>query len=291
MKIKFVLFIFIICFILFFITCGKDQEPAGRVKKLLVYVSIPPQKYFVEKIGQDRLKVEVMVQPGKNPATYEPSPWQITGLGEAAVFFTIGVPFEQGFLPKIAGALKNLIIVDTSSGIEKRILETDHIEEKIPDPHIWLSPPLVKIQAKTILDALIKIDPKGSEIYNKGFEALTEELDRVHEELKEELAPFKGKTIFVYHPVLGYFTDTYGLKQVAIETGGREPNPYDLEEIIKNAREEGVKVIFVQPEFSQVSAGAVAEAIQGVVVPLVPLNPDYINNLKTIAGEIKNGFE
>ena len=71
-----------------------DDEKAG----LNVFVSILPQKYFVEKIGGARVSVHVMVTPGKSPATYEPTPNQVVELGSADVFFTIGVPFENAFL-------------------------------------------------------------------------------------------------------------------------------------------------------------------------------------------------
>ena len=127
-------------------------------------------------------------------------------------------------------------------------------------------------------------------MYQRGYDALVKELEEVDEELKSALAPFRGNTIFVFHPAFGYLTDRYGLKQVAIETGGKEPAPSVLEEIIEHAKKEQVKIIFVQPEFSKTMAESIAEAIGGVVVTLNPLNPDYINNLKTMVNEIEKAF-
>ena len=293
-----------------------------------VYTSILPQSYFVEKIGGDRVDVSVLVSPGKGPATYEPTPRQVLELGSTDILFTIGVPFEKAFIPTIKQTLPGLIIVDTAAGIQRRIMtephhhddeeehhdehehheddhdehehhneahhedehDDHHHEEGGEDPHIWLSPRLVKVQAQTIYNALVNADPAGKAVYSQGLKALISELDELDAKLSTTLAPFKGQTLFVYHPSMGYFTDDYGLKQAAIETGGKEPSPSALEHIIEEAKEQNVKIIFVQPEFSQNSARSIAKAIDGAVVTLTPLDPDYINNLTHIAEEIEKAF-
>jgi zinc transport system substrate-binding protein len=257
-----------------------------------------PQKYFVERIGGDRVNVSVLVLPGKSPSTYEPSTDQVIALAKADLFFSIGVAFEKAFIPSIAESLKSLKIVDTSHGIKKRNIESHdgHDEEEhdhkagAPDPHIWMSPVLVKQQALNIYQALSEKDPEGGGVYKKGYESFAADLDKADAELKKVLAPFKGSTLFVFHPAFGYFADEYGLKQEAVETGGKEPAPSVLESIIKKAKADKVKVIFVQPEFSQKSAGAIAEAIGGSVIILNPLNADYLNNLLYIAEEVKKGL-
>jgi len=269
------------------------------IKPITVYTSILPQRYFVEKIGGDRVNVKVLVSPGKSPATYEPTPQQVMGLGSAAALFTIGVPFEKAFVPMIKSTLPSLKIVDTTVGIQKRIFgsneryshEKDHSHSKgVKDPHIWLSPRLVKVQAKTIFEALVKSDPANRSNYQRGYESLISELEQIDTQLAEALRPYKGMTMFVFHPAFGYFSDDYGLKQVAIETGGKEPTPSDLEKIIEHAKKEKVRIIFVQPEFSQSAARAIAESIDGAVVTLSPLNPDYIANLSHIATEVEKAF-
>lgn len=257
-----------------------------NAKPLTVYTSILPQRYFVEKIGGNRVKVDVVVSPGQSPATYEPTPQQIMGLGSADVFFTIGVPFEKAFLPKLKKTLPALNIVDTTTGIQFRTFNNTEVR----DPHVWLSPRQVKIQAKNIYQALIKIDAAGKDVYQSGYDALIKELNNVDQELAKSLTLHKGKTMFVFHPAFGYFADDYGLKQAAIETGGKEPTPAKLQEIITKAKEDNVSIVFVQPEFSQNSAKAIAEAINGAVISLSPLNPDYINNLKHIAQALNESF-
>jgi len=285
----------VLAVILFFQGCGKKAEEISG--KINVFTSIMPQKYFVERIGGDRVNVSVLVLPGKSPATYEPTPDQVIALSKADLFFSIGVPFEKAFIPSISESLKSLKIVDTSHGIKKRNIESDDHDEHgedehdhksgEPDPHIWMSPVLVKQQAMNMYNALAEKDPQSRDLYKKGYESFAADLDKADAELRKVLAPFRGSTLFVFHPAFGYFADEYGLKQEAIETGGKEPSPSVLESIIKKAKADKVKVIFVQPEFSQKSAGAVAEAIGGSVIILNPLNPDYLNNILNIAEEIK----
>ena len=140
---------------------------------LHIFVSILPQKFFVEKIGAEKVKVSVLVGPGQSPATYEPLPKQLTDLSQAHLYFRIGVPFEIGWLDKIQNLNPNLDIVDTRKGIELRPIEASYQENKPEqkgeqkDPHIWLDPLLVKLQAETICRELSRVDP-----INQGFTKL-----------------------------------------------------------------------------------------------------------------------
>jgi zinc transport system substrate-binding protein len=252
------------------------------------FVSIGPQRYLVQSIAGSRLRVEVLVQPGQDPHTFEPTPKQMTQLSRGKLYFSIGVAFEQSLIPRIRSSNPQLKIVDTQAGIELREIEAgdhegeDHDEHGL-DPHTWLSPVLAKRQARTIRDALIEADPGGSGVYEAGYQSLAAELDSLDEEIAAVLASYRGQEIFVYHPAYGYFTDEYGLEQVAVETGGSEPSAQQLARLIERARQRQVRIIFVQPQFSRTGAGAVAEAIGGVVVPLDPLAEDYVENLREMA--------
>ncbi len=93
-----------------------EVEAAGPVP---VMVSIVPQKYFVEKIGGELVKVSVMVKTGASPATYEPRPGQMVALSRAKIYFAIGVPFEKVWLKKIAVANPKMLIVHTEKASKK----------------------------------------------------------------------------------------------------------------------------------------------------------------------------
>jgi zinc transport system substrate-binding protein len=271
-----------------------------------VFVSIVPQKYFLEKIGGELIQVSIMVKPGTSPATYEPKPDQMVALSRAKIYCAIGVPFEKVWLKKISAANPKMLLVHTEKGIEKRPMKAHYHQEKnqkipkkgrqgpadehqgIKDPHIWLSPPLVKKQAQNILDALLLVDPRNGAIYETNYRKFIVELDALDAHIRGIFAGIgEGMAFMVFHPAWGYFARTYGLEQIAVEMEGKEPKPADLKHLIRHARERGIEVIFVQPEFSTKSAEAIAKAIGGKVVFANPLALDWANNLKEIASEIK----
>jgi zinc transport system substrate-binding protein len=279
------LFFFLSIMLLF--PSNADNSAINK-KQLNIFVSISPQAYFVEKIGGNRVKVEVLVSPGKSPATYSPGPSKISRLAKSDIYFRIGVPFENSLLPRIKSILKKTKIVDTAKGIQLRKMKSSHEHEKKHnhhggnDPHIWLDPKLVKKQAKIILDALSESDPGGKAKYTKNHNLFCKELDDLDKWIKKILAPVKGKSIFVFHPSYGYFTDAYGLKQVAIEMEGKAPKGKDLVALIKMAKKNKIKTIFIQPQFNKAVAKKIAEAINGKVKILDPLAEDYMNNMKKI---------
>jgi zinc transport system substrate-binding protein len=276
-------------------------------ERLTVCVSILPQKYFVEKIGGDLVDVHVMVQPGESPATYEPKPRQMTDLVKTEIYFAIGVPFEDAWLPKISEVNPNLQVVHTDNGIEKIPMETsrrhgsgaehddaDEEQESIDaadshghgglDPHIWLSPALVKRQAQNILAAIGEKDPSHANVYEANLRNFISEIDALDARLKEMFSGLRQPARFmVFHPSWGYFARAYGLDQIPIEIEGKDPKPAQLKELIEHAREEEIRVIFVQPQFSAKSAELIAREIGGRVAVADPLAEDWAGNLLNVA--------
>jgi zinc transport system substrate-binding protein len=228
-------------------------------------------------------------------------------LSNTKVYFAIGVPFENAWLEKIAAANPDMRVVHTDHGIEKLAMaahnhhddhdegehhgeaERDHDDHEHAglDPHIWLSPPLVKIQARTILAALQEADPAHRSVYEANFKVFTEQIDKLDADLKRTFAGKKGLQFMVFHPAWGYFAHAYGLKQVPIEIEGKDPKPAQLKELIQHARENDIKVIFVQPQFSTQSAEVVAREIGGQVAFANPLAENWMANL----GQVADKFE
>ncbi len=295
------------------LVCSQLVWGQGEKAKIPVFVSILPQAYFLERIGGSHVDVEVLIGAGQSPHSYEPTPKQMAKLATAMAFFTIGVPVEKGVLRKIRQSHKQLVIVETQQGITYRYLAGhDHehgeghgkndrtggnethspakADQKTPDPHIWMAPKLVKIQARNICDALNRLDPAHKKEYATNLRAFDADLDRMDARISRSLAPFKGRKMYVFHPSFGYFADAYGLIQVPIEIEGKEPGARQLAKVIDRAKKDRVKVMFVQPQFSARSAEAVAKAIGGVVVPIDPLSRDYLANLDNIAAAVEQGL-
>ncbi|MFZ5979284.1 MAG: metal ABC transporter solute-binding protein, Zn/Mn family [Candidatus Zixiibacteriota bacterium] len=265
----------------------QSDEPET---KLQVFVSIMPQAFFVEQIAGDLVEVEVLVGPGQSPATYEPSPKQMTRLAASRLFFYIGVPFEKHLVEKVQKTFKDLKLIDTRQGITLRAMEghdhDGHEHEDGRDPHIWLSPPLVKIQAENIFKALSAEDSAREAVYRKNLELLQSRLDSLDMAIEQKIKPYAGRKFYAFHPSYGYFADRYGLTQVAVETEGKEPSARQLAALIEQAKAEDIRIIFVQPEFAVKSAVTIAAAVNGRVVKLDPLARDYFNNLTFMADEM-----
>ena len=257
-----------------------------------VVVSIAPQKFFVKKIAGNRVKVSVIVPPAYNPAVYEPTSSQMKEVERACIYFTIGVPFEKVWIQKFSSLNKNLLIVHTDKGIKKRKITFDWLDTKkeVLDPHIWLSPPLVKKQAKIIAASLEQVDPEGRNEYRRNLGEFLEQIERLDREIRDMLREEKGRTFLVFHPCWGYFAERYGLKQVPIEIQGREPSGLWLARLINYCKQTNIKAIFVQPQFSQKIPMLIAKEIGARIVIIDPLAENWIENLKGVARKIKKAI-
>ena len=125
----------------------------------------------------------------------------------------------------------------------------DHREKAGLDPHIWLSPPLVKIQARTLLAALLEVDPEHRGVYEANFKAFTTQIDQLDADLKKAFTGKTGLQFMVFHPAWGYFAHAYGLKQVPIGIEGKGPKPAQMKELIQHAREYGSRLYSFNPDF------------------------------------------
>ena len=294
--------------LMFFAAMLPGSLAAGE--PISVFVSIMPQKYFVEKIGGSLVNVSAMVQPGANPHIYEPRPNQMTALSKSRIYFAIGVTFENAWLPRFAKLNPQMRIVRTDKGVEKMaMVEHHHNEEKgaknkertkhthpedapgALDPHVWVSPPEVKIIARNILEALLEIDPANSRTYKSNYDAFIIEIEELDRDLKKIFSDKKGIKFMVYHPGWGYFARAYGLEQVPVEGEGKEPKPEQLKALIEHSRKDGIKVIFVQPQFSIKSAEVIAKAIGGQVIFADNLSQDWERNLREQAEKFKEALQ
>ena len=292
--------------ILLLLAAGGATAAAAPIP---IAVSILPQKHFVEKIAGERVNVMVMVRPGASPALYEPRPGQMIKLHSTAMYFAIGVPFEKTWLPRIVDLNPELPILHTEKGIQKMFMEKhkhredpeqkkdfkQHMHDekhKILDPHIWLDPKLVQIQARNILNGLKRVDPDHTQEYERNFASFIAETTRISQEIRDILAPIpvSGRTFMVFHPSWGYFARAYGLRQFPIESEGKEPGPAELARIIEQGKRLKVRTVFVQKQFSTKSAELIAHGMQAKVVLLDPLAENWDENLLHAARAIASAL-
>jgi len=264
---------------------------------LSVMVSVAPQKYVLEKLAGPLVEISVMVTPGADAHTFEPKPSQMAQAAKAKLYFAQGVEFEHVWLPKLAKTNPGMTVVNTLEGIELMPMaghDDDHgkhakdkHEELEMDPHTWTAPSLMKRQAETMAHALGKADPENAQVYNSNLKAFSDELTALDSQIRVLLKGVPvGAEFIVFHPAWAYFAREYGLKEVAIESGGKEPSPRKLKELIKHAKETKAKAIFVQPQFSRKTAQTLADAIGAKLVPADDLASDWSGNLLAVSKEL-----
>jgi zinc transport system substrate-binding protein len=262
--------------------------------RINIFVSIAPQKYFVERIGGDHVSVSVLVKPGQSPATYEPTSNQMLELSKTDMYIRIGVPFERNWLKRIRKTNLRMKILNSGQGIDRRAAdgglsdsgktgESSRHRHAMRDPHIWLNPDNVKIIAENIYKTLSSEEPSSASYFKENLEKFHADLDTLDTAIKETLAGISKRTFLVFHPSWGYFADAYGLKQMPVEVGGKEASTRELVQVIEAAKREKVKAIFVQEQFSRKQAESIAHEIDAVVIALDPLAEDYENNLLEVA--------
>jgi zinc transport system substrate-binding protein len=273
---------------------------SNLLAKVNAVVSIIPQQTILEQIGGNKVEITLMVTPGNSPHTYEPKPAQMREIEKANLYFTIGVEFEKAWLDKFVAQNGKMKVISVAKGIEKLPMKEhsheghehkahDDHEHANTDPHVWTSPENVKIIATNIYEALLRVDKAHKEYYFKNLENFLAKVDTLNEKIMLTLKDTpKGTKFMVFHPSWGYFAKQYDLEQIAIEVSGKEPKPKELMHIIEEAKEENIKALFTQPEFSDKSATIIAKELQVPVIKVSPLAKNWEEQLLKIAQSIAN---
>ena len=293
MKFKAIFNFFLVVFLLLFMSfCSNQTSKEG----LLIAVSIPPQGWFISQIAGDKCDTIILAGPGQNPHNYEPSPRLLQNLTSASAWILSGTEFEISLQPKIEPLFPNLLIIDGTKGVNFRTLsehehedhhnEAEHSEIEI-DRHTWLGREPAKIHAAHIKETLVVLDKQNEEYYNTNYESLIKLIDDEFDKLKIDLAFMEGKTVFVYHPSFGYFLDEFGIVQEAVETGGKEPGPRVLNELINIMLEEKPAAIFVQEQFPVSAARTISDAAGAELVFLDPLAYNWLENIRSMGQALK----
>jgi zinc transport system substrate-binding protein len=279
--------------------CGQSASDLSSDGRLPVFAGIPPLAYLVEQIGGEHVKVDVLVQPGQDPHSFQPNPQQAVALSRAAVFFKIDMPFEAAILEKVEQGRDQLAVVDATAGIQKRPLigpcrdEAGHDHELHADeldPHVWLAPPLLKTMAANVAAGLCRADPEHKQDYERNLAEFVQRLDVVHERIGKMLAPYRGRVFYVFHPGFAYFAEAYGLKEVPIQIAGQTPSLKELRGLIGQAKKGRVTTVFIQPEFDPQSVQAIADAIGGQVVQINGLGKDVLADIEDIAEKVEKAM-
>jgi len=276
--------------------CNSKNTNPKIANKQIVTVTIEPQKYFVDRISDNKIEVNVMVPQGSDPHVYEPTAKQMKDLSNSGIYFRVGhIEFEEAWIEKFASINPTMKIVDLSSNIDlikPEELEHDHDHEHSHgvDPHIWVSPTEVKKMCSSIYESLVETFPEHKSEFEINYLNLSSDIDNIDNAIRVKLEPYKGKKIMIFHPTLAYFARDYQMEQLAIEIDGKEPTAQNIQKVIEIAKQENIRIIFVQKQFSKNNAEVIAKEINGQVVQIDPLDYDWLNTMSVISNEIVNGY-
>jgi zinc transport system substrate-binding protein len=280
---------------------GCNSNVPAKQKPVSVTVSILPQIEMVNRITGRQISVQAIIPPGATPLTFDPTPSLMTHLSRAASHLAFGaLPFEKANRKKLREVAPGLSYVNLTESLKLRSFKTaisiqkvgdtnDHHANDHPhthtlkDPHVWLSPILMIDLGELTLKALIKASPKENDAFTANFNTYRNDLEKLDLAIQKKLKSKQGHTFLVFHPFLGYFSDRYGLHQVAIELAGKQPTAAHLAQIINHAKKKNIRAIFIQNEQQRGLASIMAKAIGGSVVAVDPLRADYLKNMAEIA--------
>jgi len=245
-----------------------------------VATTLAPLGEFVRAVGGEKVEVTVVVPPGAEPHTFEPTPSLMMDLAKADLYVMNGAGLEY-WIDNLLAANKEMVVVDSSQGI-------DLLQENVGeiDPHIWLSLRNGAVQVENICSGLIKVDMQNRDYYIKNRDDYLEKLNALDKELNRTFAGKKMKMFIVQHPAWTYFARDYSLVQIPLMENEKEPGPKYLGVVIELARKNNISMIFVEPQFNPKSAEVIAREMNARIVPIDPLAGNYLDNMKNASREI-----
>ncbi len=254
-----------------------------------IAVSIEPLRYFTEQIAGDHYKVTTLMPTGGSPETYEPTPHQIVELSQSQLYFSVGtLGFEQTQLEKMAETAPELKIISLMKGVNLLAAQHSENSSNSADPHVWMSTNNARILASNICNALCEADSANAEIYKDNLKRFDARVDSIDAAIRTELKDVSHRSFLIYHPALGYFARDYGLRQLAVEQDGKEPSAARMQQLIRTCKNENVRVVFIEKEYSGKSARRIAEHLGAKVSIINPLGYDWPTELSIISKALKN---
>jgi zinc transport system substrate-binding protein len=273
-------------------SCSRRKNPA-QPERPAVAVSVPPYKYFVERLGGDLFEVISIVPAGADPHTFEPSPRQTEALMRSRVWFALGEPFERRLHKALKVQNRDILVADLREAWDRPIHRHDADDEgagrhacchcHLEDRHFWMSPKRAGHQAELIASTLARAFPEHKEMFERRLGLLRKDLDKLTQDLSRDLAAVENRWMLVSHPAMGYFCEDFGLHQLSLEVEGKEATPQQLAHLLEQAKQLPIGCIITQSQHNPNGAHWVAQQL-GVDSEMIdPYHPDVLNNLRHIA--------
>ena len=188
-------------------------------------------------------------------------------------------------MPSILQNSSHIEVVTLSEDIEfiTSLCSHEGQEHSHYDPHYWTSPKMVKIMATNMFNSIKVFDAENASYYESNYLRLITELDSLDSKIETLLSASKNKKFAIFHPSLSYFARDYGLQQLSLEQEGKGLAPRAMQQAIEEAIKGGVKIVFIQNEFSPEQVKTFAQEIGASVEVINPLSYDFIEEINKVA--------
>ena len=240
---------------------------------------------LVQEVGGDRVKVEAMARGYQDPHFVEPKPSFILRLHGADMLVVVGRELEIGWLPPLITQSRNAKIQPGAPGyldasLNVRILDipTGQITRAMGDvhpqgnPHYWLDPQNGRKIAQAIQQKLSQLDPDGAATYAQRYADFDRRLGEAEKRWDALVAPYKGVKVVTYHRSWPNFAERFGLDVVGYvePKPGIPPSPAHTLDLIQAMKQQGIKIIIVEPYFDLKTPTAIARDTGATVLVLSP---------------------
>ena len=292
MNIKRVIIVLIILLIttsiIYFINSQKNSEKLND-GKIGVGVSIGPEVEFVKAVGGDKVDVTLMMPPSADPHSYEPLPNQLSQVSNAKMYAEIGtsLEFETNYMDNIKAANPNMLIVNTSKGINL-IPNSAEGEANTVDPHVWVDPKNAEIMVNNIYDGLVEVDPGNKEYFTKNRDNYIQQIKELDSNTTKLLKSKNGSYILIYHPSFGYYAKDYNMTQIGAMINDEEPSPQRIAMMIDIAKKYNIKTLYSEPQYNLNFMESIASQAGARVVTVNDLDENYLENMAKIATTFAN---
>lgn len=253
--------------------CGAPPAttPPASDATLHVTATLFPQYDFARRIAGDHAQIKLLIPPGVESHSFDPTPTDLIEVSESDLFLSTG-PEMEPWTVGILNGLEGVNMIDLSEGMPLGTpSEADAHEHTAGDahthaydPHIWTSPVMAKKMVERIRDALCEVDPKNASDYRENAYALLNNLDTLDAEIREIVSTSpKREVMFGSRFACFYFTREYGLDAHSPYpscAGEAEPSARTLTGLIDEMRAEQVQVVFYQELSETKVAQTIAEA-------------------------------
>lgn len=230
----------------------ENQDLAkGSADKVSVVVTFNPMREFVKAIGKDKVEIKTMIPTGMVPHNFKPQKEDLNDLKTAKLFVYNGMGMDEWVDEALKDVNnKDLIAVEASKGVEA--LENPRTKALeyygSYDSHTWLSLKNAQIASKNIKDALVKIDPKNKDYYEKNYDDFFTDLDNLYTEYKRRFSETNKKVVLTGHPAFAYLCREFGLEQVSIEkfTTSSKLSKEEINKLCKYLKDNSIKVVLLE---------------------------------------------